>query len=180
MGSQMAAYMERIQSMTDLELKREWEIQVVADDGELWIRKVEHEMALRFLQRSRSQKEESSYFVDKLLRMPEQFDEAFYRKDWFRAKYLYDSAIIAGQFLEVPEHIRNRIFGNRQDEDNPVEGLFSEDMLWKVMKECVMKNRLGYECMVYRVPGEIGFYGAKPLPGTRYLPAEENPASRAV
>ena len=116
--------------------------------------------------------------MDKFLQMPEQFKEAFRRKEWARAKYIYDSAIVIGLFLEVPESIREQVFGSRQHEEI-IDGLFPEWMLEQVMRECVIKNRLGFECVVYRIPGETGFYGARRDPGTAYMPAEANPAYHA-
>ena len=111
------------------------------------------------------------------MQMPAQFREAFRQKDWFRAKYIYDSAIAIGLFLEAPERIREKVFGSRQHEE-PIEGMFPEWMLEQVMRECVIKDRLGFECVVYRIPGEAGFYGARQAPGTGFLPAERNPAWR--
>ncbi len=114
----------------------------------------------------------------KFLQMPEQFQEAFHRKEWARAKYIYDSAIVIGLFLEVPENILEQVFGSRQHEE-AVDGMFPEWMLEQVMRECVIKNRLGFECVVYRIPGEIGFYGAREEPGSSCMPAEANPAYHA-
>ncbi len=169
-------YIEHIQSMSDRELEEEWQ---EAEGSRL--REVEHEMAMRFRHRAQNQAGgETQYFTSKFLQMPGQFEEAFYRKDWFRAKYIYDSAIAIGLFLELPEHARAEVFGSRQDERRPVEGMFSQRMVDHAMRECVIKDRLGFECVVYRVPGEIGFYGAKHLPGTRHMAAEDNPASRAL
>ena len=116
--------------------------------------------------------------VDKFLQMPEQFKEAYRKKEWFQAKHLYDSAIVIGLFLEVPESIREQVFGSRQHEEI-IDGMFPEWMVEQVMRECVIKNRLGHECVVYRIPGEVGFYGARLEPGTFFLPKEANPAYRA-
>lgn len=116
------------------------------------------------------------YLLKKFLQMPQQFAEAYWKKDWSRAKYIYDSAITIGLFIEVPQEIRDQVFGSRQDERNIIEGMFREDMVDKVMHECVIKNKLGFECVVYRRPGEIGFYGAQFLPDTRIMPAQRNPA----
>lgn len=163
-----------IPAMGDDELRLAWD-----GEGEpSLIRKLEHEMAMRFMFRRKGGQRE--YFLDKFLRMPEQFKEAFRAGDWPRAKYIYDSAIVVGRFIEAPEAVRDRVFGSRQDERNPVEGLFPDWMVDRVMHECVVRNRLGHECMVYRVPGEIGFYGARQIPGARRMAAEENPAYRAV
>ena len=110
--------------------------------------------------------------------MPEQFKEAFRRREWAEAKYIYDSAIVVGLFLEVPEPVRERVFGSRQHEE-VMDGMFPEWMVAQVMRECVIKNRLGFECVVYRIPGEAGFYGARRDPGTAWMPAEANPAYHA-
>jgi len=44
------------------------------------------------------------------------------------------------------------------------------------MRKCIMENRLGFECMVYRIPGEAGYHGAEAWEGTRPMGARENPA----
>ena len=116
--------------------------------------------------------------VGKFLGMPAQFREAYRQKVWFRAKYIYDSAIVIGLFLEVPESIREQVFGSRQHEE-VIDGMFPAWMLEQMMRECVIKNRLGFECVVSRIPGEAGFYGARNEPGTSFLPAEANPAYHA-
>lgn len=169
---------ENLRSMTDEDLKNAW----LEEFGHEGSRRFESEMALRWIQELRRKQDVQSqdYFTAKFLRMPEDFKEAYYQKDWYRAKCIYDRAIYIGLFMEIPERIRNHVFGSRQDERNPVNGLFNEHMVNKVMKECLINNRLGHECMVYRIPGEAGFYGAKAWPGTRYMPAEENPAFHAV
>ena len=110
--------------------------------------------------------------------MPEQFKEAFRRREWAEAKYIYDSAIVVGLFLEVPEPVREQVFGSRQHEE-AIDGMFPEWMVAQVMRECVIKNRLGFECVVYRIPGEAGFYGARRGPGTAWMPAEASPAYHA-
>lgn len=165
---------ESLHDMTDEALRNAW-LEACTQEGE---RRLESEMALRWMQYLRRRQDEQSqdYFTAKFLRMPEEFKEAYLKKDWFLAKNIYDRAIYVGLFMEIPEQIRIQVFGSRQDEKNPVEGLFNEYMVNKVMKECLINNRLGHECMVYRIPGEAGFYGAKAWPGTRYMPAEENPA----
>ncbi len=166
--------MERLcADMPDAELRREWE---GADDAGR-IRGLEHEMAMRYMHKAGGDGSHG-YLTDKFLRMPGQFMEACGRKDWFRAKYIYDSAIVIGLFLELPEQLREKVFGSRQHEE-AMEGMFPEWMVEQVMKECTIRNRLGFECVVYRIPGEVGFYGARREPGTGYMPAEENPAYHA-
>lgn len=82
---------------------------------------------------------------------------------------------LLGKFLEVPERIREQVFGSRQHEE-VVEGMFPEWMVEQVMHECVIKDRLGHECVVYRIPGEVGFYGARNRPGTYFKSAETGSA----
>ena len=164
--------MERLYAdMPDAELRQEWE----GTDDAGRIRGLEHEMAMRYMHKADGR---HGYLTEKFLQMPDQFAEAYSRKDWCRAKYIYDSAIVIGLFLELPEPLREQVFGSRQHEE-VIEGMFPEWMLEQVMKECVIKNRLGFECVVYRIPGEVGFYGARREPGTSYMPAEGKPAYHA-
>lgn len=177
----LEGYRERLKGMGDAELRREWES---PQPGELTahvcLEAVEHEMAMRFRRTGRKKLEggEGAYFLKKYMELPDRFWEAYCRKEWAQAKMLYDDAIRIGLFLEIPEEVRAQVMGSRQDPERPVEGLFPEWAVDKVMHECLIKNRLGHECVVYRVPGEIGFYGASPLPGTRRMAAWENPACR--
>ncbi len=71
--------------------------------------------------------------MEKFLRMPEQFKEAFRRREWAEAKYIYDSAIVVGLFLEVPEPVREQVFGSRQHEE-AIDGMFPEWMVAQVMR----------------------------------------------
>ncbi len=158
--------------MTDMVLKQAWEESM---DWEQ-IRMLEHEMAMRYMHKAGS--DSHGYLTNKFLQLPCEFMEAYRKKDWFRAKHIYDSAIVIGLFLELPESLREQVFGSRQHEEI-IEGMFPEGILFQVMKECVIKNRLGFECVVHRIPGEVGFYGARRDPGTSYMPAEANPAYHA-
>lgn len=117
------------------------------------------------------------YYMDKLLKMGDDFTEAVIRKDWFQAKYLYDKASAVTVFLEAPQEIREKLFGRYNEErDEKEQGAFDDRSVARVMKECLIKNNLGYECMVYRIPGEAGYFGARPAEDGYYMPAEQNPA----
>ena len=117
---------------------------------------------------------------ERLLQMGRDFQEAYYKKDWFRAKYLYDSAERIAAFLKPPGEIWEQLFwGYDEEKDQKVEGLFDTAMVDKVLHECVVKDSLGFECIVYRAPGEIGYYRARKQPGTRAMKAEDNPAFHA-
>lgn len=159
--------------MTDADLRQTWEESM---DWEV-IRLLEHEMAMRYMHKA-TVGSRHDYLTEKFLQMPARFVEACGRKEWYRAKYIYDSAIVIGLFLELPEPVRDQVFGSRQHEE-VIDGMFPERLLERTMKECVIKNRLGFECVVYRIPGEVGFYGARREPGTSHMPAEANPAYHA-
>lgn len=117
------------------------------------------------------------YYMDKLLKMGDEFTKAVIRKDWFQAKYLYDKASTVAVFLEAPQKVREKLFGRYNEErDEKEQGAFDDRSIAKVMRECLIKNNLGFECMVYRIPGEAGYFGARPAEDGYYMPAEQNPA----
>ena len=84
------------------------------------------------------------YLLDKLMAMPEQFMEKFREKDWAGAKYIYDTAIRISTFMEVPEDVKEKLFGNRAtaEEGEEQPGLFYESMVQRVYLECAIKRRL--------------------------------------
>lgn len=117
------------------------------------------------------------YYMDKLLKMGDEFTKAVTRKDWFQAKYLYDKASAVAVFLEAPQEVREKLFGRYNEErDEKEQGAFDDRSIAKVMRECLIKNNLGFECMVYRIPGEAGYFGARPAEDGYYMPANQNPA----
>lgn len=86
------------------------------------------------------------YLMAKLYRMPGQFREQYYAKEWPAAKNTYDTAVKVALFMELPEEERNRLFGSRQGyPEKVIEGLFPEAMVDKVYLECVVKRDLGHE-----------------------------------
>lgn len=161
----MDNYVDRLKSLSDNDLRREWS----EESGER-LRQIEHEMATRF----RKPVPLQSNYLNKLLDMPKQFLDAYYKKEWFRAKYIYDTAIIVTMFLEIPDPLRYQLFGISAEDEDEIQGDFPRDIVSKVFEKCVVEDRLGHDCIVYRIPGEIGFYGAKHEPGvTRRMTAEE-------
>ena len=117
------------------------------------------------------------YYMDKLLKMGDEFTKAVIRKDWFQAKYLYDKASTVAVFLEAPQEVREKLFGRYNEErDEKEQGAFDDRSIAKVMRECLIKNNLGFECMVYRIPGEAGYFGARPAEDGYHMPANQNPA----
>ncbi len=91
------------------------------------------------------------YLIAKLYRMPEQFKEQYWNKEWAAAKNTYDTAVKVAMFMELPEEERDKLFGSRQGyPDYIIEGLFPENMVDKVYLECVVKRDWGFESQ--RVP----------------------------
>lgn len=182
------AYRERLRRLDDGQLKTEWDWL----DGEGYdhasfpwqLADLKHEMALRFLGRARIQEDRrdaKAYFWDKLSREAGEFGRLAARGEHFRAKYLYDRACMLAVFLEMPVELRQRLFGTTTEEGVYVDGLFDRESVNRVMDACVVRNRLGHECMVFRIPGEVGYHGAREAPGIRpcrRMEKEENPAYR--
>ena len=154
--SPLSAYRTRLSLLSDEQLKLEWNAERNYMDVEWKLQAVKHEMALRFMGRSKSQEQqdEKYYFWDKLLKSSGKFGDLVMEKEWFKAKYLYDRACMLAAFLEVPYEIRKQLFGYSTDDDVYIEGIFYKAGVNKVMNECLIRNNLGYECIVYRIPGD--------------------------
>lgn len=117
-------------------------------------------------------------YIKKLIGLAEDFDRAYADKQWSRAKLIYDKACTVIGFLDPPEEVWRQLFGHYDEETDEAidDGLFVDAKVHKVMRECISKNHLGFECMVYRIPGEIGYHGAAYEQGARWMPAKQNPA----
>ena len=164
----MDNYLERLQALSDDALKREWD-EESENQGE-HLKQIEKEMARRF----RKQSPQQLHYINKLLDMPKEFIDAYHKKEWFLAKNIYDTAIRVAMFLELPAPLKHQMFGISAENEDEIQGDFPRDIVSKVFEKCVVENSLGYDCMVYRIPGEIGFYGAKDEPGVnRRMSAEE-------
>lgn len=95
---------------------------------------------------------DQDFYIDKLLQMPKKFEELYRHKQYASAKYQYDTAIRVADFLGASQEVRDKLFGNRQDEDNLIEGLFLEDHVQKCYFECAVKRNMGEENIAYRRP----------------------------
>lgn len=161
-----AAYLETI---PDIALKTEWDNANARDEKFL----ISQEMAKRFRKPSPQQ----SYYINKLLDMPEQFKNACCKKEWCRAMRIYSDAVTIGVFLEIPIEFRREIFG---DDERKTEGMIPHRLVERVYLECSGRDEPGHECTVCRIPGKIGIYGAQTRSGTRHTSAEENPSYKLV
>ncbi len=180
------AYRERLRHLNDEQLKREWDV----IDGEGYdyaafprqLADLKHEMALRFLGKAEIQKGQQdirAYFWDKLFADAEEFGSLVEKGEYFKAKYLYEKACMLTVFLEMPMELKQRLFGTTTDDGSYINGLFARKDVNRVIRECVIYNKLGYDCIVYRVPGEVGYHGAKTAQGMRperRMKKTENPA----
>jgi len=111
-------------------------------------------------------KEEQRY-IDKLLRLPEQFSELYYQKKYAGAKYVYDTAIRVAEFLDISEQLRHQLFGYRTDEDGEIRdvpGMFNAWEVDKCYRECTINLYKSYEHESYRRFGEPPRY----YPAPRY------------
>ncbi len=52
-------------------------------------------------------------------------------KNYAGAKRIYEDARAVASLCELDEKIKTELFGSRQDEDHPVEGLFNERLVLK-------------------------------------------------
>lgn len=74
--------------------------------------------------------------LKKLVLQADIFNHHYSRKEYIEAKLTREIAGIVAVFTEVPDTVREELFGSRQREE-PVEGLFSEE-------KCI---RAGFECI---------------------------------
>ncbi len=104
----------------------------------------------------------NEYYIEKLLKLPDQFKEAFWKKEYPRAKYIYDTALRVAGFLEVSQDIKNRLFGNYGDEDNPIEALFPMEDVKKAYEMCVVRSHQATENECFRRFGQAPRYYPEP------------------
>lgn len=102
------------------------------------------------------------YLLDKLLQLPEKFNDAFWKKEYAKAKYIYDTALRVVGFIEAPQHIKDRLFGNYQDEDNITEALFNAEYVSKAYEMVVVRGHQDTINECYRRFGEAPRYYPEP------------------
>ena len=106
---------------------------------------------------------DSAYYLDKLMDLPEQFNRLYSAGKYAQAKYIYDKAVQIAVFLEVPAPIREKLFGQTDNQDEEYsakeEALFNWDMLDVCDKYCCIKQHRTYQDIACRKMGEpIRFY----------------------
>ena len=65
--------------------------------------------------------------LDKLYAQPEVFNEHIRHKEYAQASYCVYCARIIALFMELSDEQLVELFGSREDPENVVEGLFSEE-----------------------------------------------------
>lgn len=98
--------------------------------------------------------------IKKLYEQGEEFEKAFSRKQYAKAKNIYDTAERVALFIELPqEHMRAIFQSQGETEDRnakPVWGVFDQTDVRKAYEECIKQNK-GFEVKPY----EETYFGNK-------------------
>ena len=81
--------------------------------------------------------------MDKLYSLAISFDVHYINQKWGSAKWCYDTAVTVATFCDISQQEKEKLFGNRpyKDDDEPfVDGLFAEEKVDWVYKECAVKG----------------------------------------
>ncbi len=102
-------------------------------------------------------------YWEKLLRLPEQFNQAMHQQKYSRAKYIYDTAIRVVEFMNPPDEIRKQLFGDWDNNEVEIsEGLFHKDLVSEAYEQCTIKRYQDYEHESYRRFGQPPQYYPQP------------------
>lgn len=74
---------------------------------------------------------------DKLYIYADTFKSCVSNKNWFKAKYIYESARDIAVFMELDRETMIELFGDRPDRETIVKGAFEERLVQKVFLECM-------------------------------------------
>lgn len=89
---------------------------------------------------------------DKLYVSAQQFEEAYMRKQYAKAKNIYDTAERVALFVDLPQEDRKKLFLNQSDSDErdaqPVWGAFNQDWVRRAYIESIKQNK-GFEVKPY-------------------------------
>lgn len=84
----------------------------------------------------------SDEIVDKLYLTAERFMDAVKAQDWYRAKFCYDTAVRVAVFCEVPNTVREEIFGVHGDVESDVhDGLFKDEYVLLAYEKCIIAGK---------------------------------------
>ncbi|WP_202192983.1 hypothetical protein [Roseburia faecis] len=89
---------------------------------------------------------------DKLYASAQQFEEAYMRKQYAKAKNIYDTAERVALFVDLPQEDRKKLFMDQSDSDErdaqPIWGAFNQDWVRRAYIECIKRNE-GFEVKPY-------------------------------
>lgn len=68
------------------------------------------------------------------------FAKAMRTKNYAGAKRIYEDARAVAVLCEIDEKTKTELFGSRQDEDHPVEGLFNENLVQKAYEMTMVRK----------------------------------------
>lgn len=90
---------------------------------------------------------------EKLYASAQQFDVAYAKKQYAKAKNIYDTAERVALFVDLPQEDRKKLFMNQNDSDErdaqPVWGAFNQDWVRRAYIECIKQNK-GFEEKRYK------------------------------
>lgn len=121
------------------------------------------------------------YYIEKLYSYAEQFKVLFRERKYPQAKYLYDTALRVAAFLEVPQTVREKLFGYRADnalEEEEFEELFPAEWVKRCYEKCCIDLYQGYEHEAYRRYGQAPRYYPQPRYPAEGLPKPDPEGSR--
>lgn len=77
----------------------------------------------------------------KLVDLAKDFDRAIMKRDWHRAKFLYNKALNVSTFLELSEEDRKWLWGYGEEDEAGnvyfVRGVFNRDYIRQMETECI-------------------------------------------
>ncbi len=79
--------------------------------------------------------------LDKLYTQPEIFNKYIEKKQYAEASYCVECARIIALFMELSDRQLIELFGSKEDPENVVEGLFSEEKVLRAMEWCIFHNK---------------------------------------
>ena len=103
------------------------------------------------------------HYEDKLLGMAEQFNEAYWKKEYARANWILLQAEIIARFLELPQETMSELFGQWPDDGDantiPPKGLFDREKAHEVGWHSKGKT-IQTRAKISRDPIPVSFYPA--------------------
>lgn len=89
--------------------------------------------------------------IDRLCKKAEIFKDLIYEKEYYQAKYQYDTAVTLAVELHLDQAVREELFGIRGERGVILkEGLFPERLVQKAYYEACVKAQDTHNCEICR------------------------------